>query len=619
VTKTMRNSTFALGFILASLSGVLEAGLSRPFAPPGGAIALAGQADPAAPARGGQTSLRLASPEQTPPAQAPPSEPPRAQPEEQPAPTQPPPAQPPPTQPPSGRTAPEEGAPKESPYLQPDSRQAKPLSLKEAIAIAIANNLDVAIRKLDPESARFGIDQARAVFDPLFGSTGSYDRSAAGLFAGTGANPFQKSLEEKGSSLQTQATLSQTLQEGLTYQGTLTSTRSYSPGTPSSEKVYTSSLSLNVRQPLLRQFGFDVNRTDIEVAKLGVATSEEGFRRTVIDTLGAVENAYWDLSAAISNLDVAHESLKLANDLLALNRKKVEVGTLAPIQITEAEAGVASREEGVIIAQADIRNAEDNLRRIMNVPPDSPDWTMAITPSDKLPFEPAEIDLGAMIRAALEERPEIRQAKQDLRTKELRYRFSQNGTKPGLDALGSYSPRGDNVDRALVDLTGDGIPDLARTFIHGSTKDSVREVFDNVNYDWSVGLSLSIPIGNRAAKAVEAQTHIALEQSQLTLQNLERGIQVEVRTAVRAVDTGVKRVASARSNVVLQVKKLEAEQKRYDNGMSTSFQVLSFQNDLTAARSAEIAAITAYNKAVVDLGRVTATLPETSGVTIDAR
>ena len=362
-----------------------------------------------------------------------------------------------------------------------------------------------------------------------------------------------------------------------------------------------------------------MNRTDIEVAKLGVATSEEGFRRTVIDTLGTVENAYWDLSAAISNLDVARESLKLANDLLALNRKKVEVGTLAPIQITEAEAGVASREEGVIIAQADIRNAEDNLRRIMNVPPDSPDWMMAITPSDKLPFEPAEIDLGAMIRAALEERPEIRQAKQDLRTKDLRHRFAQNQTKPGFDALASYSPRGDNEDVGLVDTNGDHIPDSPGVVINGGTRESIREVFDNRNYDWSIGLNHSIPIGNRAAKSVEAQSQIALEQSQLTLQNLERGVQVEVRTAVRAVDTGVKRVASARSNVVLQVKKLEAEQKRYDNGMSTSFQVLSFQNDLTAARSAEIAAITAYNKAVVDLGRVTATLPETSGVTIDAK
>src|SRR5262249_29181781 len=161
-----------------------------------------------------------------------------------------------------------------------------------------------------------------------------------------------------------------------------------------------------------------------------------------------------------------------------------------------------------------------------------------ITPTDKAPFEPKQIDLDAMIAAALEKRPEILQAKQELRTKELRYRFAQNGSKPGLDAVAAYTPRGDNLDRALVDLTGGGITDLSRTDIHGSTSDSAREVFDNVNYDWSVGINLSIPIRNRAARASEGQARIAYEQSQMSLQNLERGVQVEVRAAVRAVDTG---------------------------------------------------------------------------------
>lgn len=512
-----------------------------------------------------------------------------------------------------------EAAPKESPYLKPDERPAKSLSLQEAIEASIANNLDVAIRRKDPESARYNVARAESVFDPNLESSSSYTRVASEIFSGTATNPLQTRSLLKGSTLSGSVSLKQALSFGGDYSLGWESDRAYSPGTPSTKKFYSSGLALQFTQQLLRGFGLEVNHTDIEVAKLGVQTSEEDFRKTVIDTLRQTENGYWDLSAAISNLGVARESLKLANDLLGLNRKKVEVGTLAPIQITEAEAGVASREEGVILAEADIRNAEDNLRRIMNVPPESPDWGMAIVPSEKAPFAPGAVDLDKMIKAALEKRPEVLQSRQQKRAQELRYRFAQNATKPALAAVASFKPTGDNVDTSLVDLTNDGIPDQRFLFFSGSWRTSAEEVFDKDNYNWSVGLNLSIPIGNRKARADEAQSRIAFEQSQMSLENLERGIQVEVRTAVRAVETGIKRVSSARVNIVLQEKKLEAEQKRYDNGMSTSFQVLTFQNDLTSARSGEIAAITAYNKALVELGRVTATLPERRGVTIASK
>jgi len=149
--------------------------------------------------------------------------------------------------------------------------------------------------------------------------------------------------------------------------------------------------------------------------------------------------------------------------------------------------------------------------------------------------------------------------------------------------------------------------------------DSASEVFSNDIYDWTVGLRFSIPIGNRAAKAVSARSQVQLEQSQMSLEDTERNILVEVRIAVRAVETFRKSVDAARANVFLQRKKLEAEQKRYDNGMSTSFQVLTFQNDLTSALNQEIAAITAYNKSIAALGRATATIATKRNITIAAR
>lgn len=503
-------------------------------------------------------------------------------------------------------------------YEHKDTRSAKDLSLRDAIEAAVANNLDVAISRKNPESARYGVIQQRAFFDPLLDSSATYGKSK---------NEPLSDFSSKGNRFWAgSVTLSQILQEGFSYSANWTSSKARTIYPPAASSLgffdpvsptYNSGLNLQFNQPLLRGAGFDVNRTEIEIARLDVGTNEQQFRGTVIDTIGAAERAYWNLTAAIANFDVQQQSLSLAQDLLTLNRKKVEVGTLAPIQITEAEASVASREQGVILAEADIRNAEDNLRRIMNLPPDSPEWNMALKPTDPPPFEPIAINLEASLKEALEGRPDVIQARNDVRTLDLRYRFAQNARKPQLDAFANYNPSGNNYTPGKVqvgDFNGDGTLE-ERLKLEGLGA-SASEVFKNNVYDWSVGLRFSIPIGNRNAKATEARSHIALEQAQMTLENVERNVQVEVRTAVRAVETFKKSVDAARSNVVLQRKKLEAEQKRYENGMSTSFQVLTFQNDLTSALSQEIASITAYNNSLVALGVSTAALPAQRHVTI---
>jgi len=532
------------------------------------------------------------------------------------------------------------GDPGETPTLAEsgDTRPKRPLSLREAIETALANNLAVAIRKKDTESARYGVTQEQGAFDPLLGASGDYAESKQ-----EAQSAFQISSSE---SAQLGVSVQQRLHPGTEYSVGFSANRfvgsSLISPVPTS---YDSGLSLSVTQPLLRDFGEEVNTAGIEIAKLDVDSSDEAFRGTLIETLSDVTKAYWDLQSAIYALRVQRESLKLAQDLLSLNRKKVEVGTLAPIQITEAEASVASREQGVIIAEADIKNSEDNLRRIMNVPPDSPDWDMGIEPTDLPPFEDLDVDEEALIRAALEGRPELREARNFVRASELRSRVARNQKKPQLDAIAAYGPSGNNftvesesvvvqqyVDAdpqsgfPLDDLNGDGQitypEDTVPVRITDSTLkisglgESVSEVFRNDNYTWRVGLMFSLPIGNRSAKAAEARSRIAYEQSELALQDLERNVRVEVRRAILAVTTFRKSVDAARVNVTLQRKKLEAEQKRYDNGMSTSFQVLTFQNDLTAALNQQIVAVTAYIKSVVELGRVTTTLPEKSGVTL---
>lgn len=501
-----------------------------------------------------------------------------------------------------------------------ENRPQKELSLRGAIETALESNLNVSIRRKDYESADWAITLEEATFDPLLAAGADYVKSKdepLSDFASQGRKSWNGSLS-----------LSQVLEQGFNYSATWTSAKDRTLYVPAAFQLpffdpasptYLSGLNIQLGQPLLRNFGFKANQTGIEIARLSLNSTEENFRLTLLTTLSEVSKAYWDLGAAINNLEVQKTGLKLANDLLTLNKKKVEVGTLAPIQITEAEASVANREQGVILAEASIRNAEDQLRRIMNVDPEAPDWDMAIKPTDELPFEIESINEAEMINTALTRRPEIMQATNELHVNELQHRYEENQKKPQLDAVAQFAPRGNNYepgDFESGDFNGDGT--IEQRVKLAGWGDSASEVFGNDIYDWSVGVRFSIPIGNRAGKAREARSRIAYEQSGLSLEDLKRGVRVEVRTAVLAVETFRRSVEAARVNVTLQRKKLDAEQKRYDNGMSTSFQVLTFQNDLTAALSDEIRAIVAYNKALVELGRVTATLPERNGITLAA-
>ena len=497
--------------------------------------------------------------------------------------------------------------------LNADPRAKKEISLREAIEAAFANNLNIAIRKMDPESARLGVTEQDAQFDPLFGAAGSYSE------AKTEAQSRYQSSTSKNADVS--ASISQMLKQGFNWSAGWTSYRNESASLITPVPIaYLSALTLQFRQPLLRGFGFAPNTTSLEIAKLDVSNSEEGFRSAVIGTIGNVESAYWDLSAAIFNYQVQLESLKLANDLLDLNRKKVEVGTLAPIQITEAEASVASREQSVIVAEATIRAAEDNLRYIMNVPPDSPEWNMGLVPVDKAEFEPKPIDRDEMIRIAMANRPEIKQAKAVLRQRELSWRLAQNGLKPGLDASGAYTANGNNYKSETRTVDVGGVPTPIDTTVTVDTlSESAKEVFRDDYWNWQVGLTFSLPIGNRNAKAAEARARIAWEQQKMEIENTQRSLTVEVRSSVLSVETAAKAVTAARANVRLQEKKVEAEQKRYDNGMSTSFQVLTYQTDLTTARSQLIAAMSGYQKSLISLEVSTGRLLDTLGIRLASK
>jgi outer membrane protein TolC len=508
------------------------------------------------------------------------------------------------------------------PAVRAQDADAVPMSLSECLNQALGNNLDLAIAKKDPEVAWNDVLFQKAAFDPNFLAGLAYSESkseAQPAFVGGAA--LYVAPKTKGESIF--ADFSGRLNFGATYQARMSSGKTdYTPAfTTGYTPSYNSTLALDFTLPLLRGFGKEVNEYSLLVAKTNVSISHEQLLAQATNTLRTVEDAYWDLLATRKAQEVAEQALKLAQDLYDLNKKKVEVGTLAPIEITQAEANVASNVEGVITSKAAVKNAEDNLRRLLAIPAADPLWSMSIVPTE----EPASAQnlqkLDDAIAKALQARPEILQSRMQVENAELGERVAKKNAWHGLDLSARLVPQGNNLES--IETTQSAGPDgilntdddlITQNFITGGIGTALAEIPKLNNYDWSIGLTYAVPIWNRAAKASYANATIAREKAVLSEQNTEDLVRVDVRRAVRAVESGYERVAAARKNVELQTKKLEAEQKKFDNGMSTSFEVFTFQTDLRNAQLSLIRALLDYNKALADLERAKGTLLESKGL-----
>jgi outer membrane protein TolC len=462
------------------------------------------------------------------------------------------------------------------------------VSLREAIGLALANNLDIRVEEFNPQVQATEVGRERAAFDPTV---------SARLQAAQDRSPTLSRVQ--GNDVRTiagQAALTQRLPTGTQYELTYNTNRlrTNSPFA-TLNPAYSAEVLLNVTQPLLRNFGIDINRTAITVARGNREIALTNFRGQVIQSLFTTIQGYWSLVQALDALEVARESLRLAQRLLEQNRVQVRVGTLAPIEVTQAEAGVASREEGAIVAEAAVRDAEDRLKRALLIDPANVfDYTLV--PTDRPEFTPVEIQLGPNLEAVTRLRPELAAARTDLQNREANLRLARNQRLPELNMVGSVGLNG--LDTGFAN----------------AEEQLGTEAADQ--YQWSAGLLFSYPLGNRAGRNRVAGQELALRQARMALRNLDLQVAEEVRAAVRAVNTNVKRVEATRESTRLAREQLTAEQKRLAVGLSTSFEVLRLQTDLATARNAEIRAITEYRVSLANLDRTAGTLLDRVGVTV---
>lgn len=471
------------------------------------------------------------------------------------------------------------------------------LSVDEAVQLALEQNLGIAIERLNPQIQDTSVAQARSFWAPTFttGLTGNLQDSPVTNALAGGQNKISDRR------LTSQVGVSQVLPFGTNYQFSWNGQRSTTNNFFTNfNPLLNSNIAFSLTQPLLRNRTIDSFRQQLEVVRKDRAAADVSLRATTALTTRNVKNAYWDLAYARENLRTQQQSLDLAKRALADNEKRVQIGTMAPIDIVEAQSEVARNDEAVIVAEAAIKQAEDRLRALI-FDPSAPDfWTVTIEPSQSMPFAPVAVDVDAAVRRAIGSRTDVQLAKNSIERSEVNLKFFKGQTLPEVNATLNYNAVGVGGS-TLTPITSFPPTAVNRAVLSQRSFGSVLgDVFSNQFPTWTFGLTVSYPIGASTQEANYSRATLQYQQAQKQLKNLELQIATQVRDAARQVVTNQKRVDSARAARDLAEQRLAAEEKKFAAGIQTSFFVFQAQRDLAQARTNEVRAIADFNKSVVD-------------------
>ncbi|MDP1767644.1 MAG: TolC family protein [Nitrospirota bacterium] len=474
----------------------------------------------------------------------------------------------------------------------PPAERRETISLADAALQALKHNLDISISRQTKESRQADITVEQAKFDPTLSVNGQYNRTVNPLnrpvFGGTGNTLGQiTTFDQRSESVTFDATTN------LLTGGNVD--LNYSPSRSNVNQnvatgflfnpAYTGGLALTLTQPLLRNAGLDITKTFIRVAQNNAIVEEHIFRDRVLTVLATVEQTYWEVVFANENLKVAEAALKAAQELLASNRAKAKAGIMSIVDVLQAEAAVASRVEQVLVADKTIRDQEDQLRRLLNPAEEDLRQDLRLTPLDQPTVTLEPISLQEAIDTAIEQRPEIVQAKKNMETSDINSKFAKNQILPTLSFQGTM-----------------GMAGLGRDY-----GDSVNKNLSGDYYNYGAGLVLSYPLGNRSAWSTYSKRQLEAKNAEASLVSVRQQIIVGVREAVRRVQTDFKRIETTRSARIMAEKQLQAEQERLKVGLSTTRFVLDFQRDLATAQGNELRATVDYNKSLSNLARHKAT------------
>jgi outer membrane protein TolC len=486
-----------------------------------------------------------------------------------------------------------------SPQLPPSGPELQ-LTADDAVKMALENNLGIQAARLSPEVQALALSQTRSAYTPVIFSTTSKNSNT------TPPSDFLSAASDFVTSegFRTSGGIGQQLKwGGGNYQLSLDGLRNSSndPRDPFNPRL-DSRFNFNFTQPLLRNLTIDATRQQLLVGEKQREIIDVQLQQQITQTARRVRSAYFDLLRAIGQLGVARQTLALSQRALKDNEARVEVGTVPPIDILETQAEVSRNEEGVIINEAQIKTLEDNLRTLIMNPTQGDFWTARIVPVDQPQVSPEALDVDAAVANALSNRTDIAQARKELEQTDIGIKFARNQKLPAVNAIVNYGLAGVGGTRTLYD-NSQGFPIPTGT-AQRSFSDALSDIFGNEFKTWSLQLQVSYPIGTSTADAALAQARVQRQQDMTTLRQLEMLVTTSVRDAARQVETSLKRVESTRKAREFAERHLEAEQKRINVGLSTTFQLLQAQRRVSEQRLSELNAIIDYNRALVNFQTV---------------
>ena len=362
----------------------------------------------------------------------------------------------------------------------------------------------------------------------------------------------------------------------------------------------TSNISATYTQPLLRNFKIDGTRQQLLVSQTNREIADTQLQQSIALTVRNVRNAYYDLMYSIGNLNVQRQSLDLARQSLKDNRARVEIGTMAPLDIVQAEAEVATREESVILAEAAIDRAQDTVRALVYNPASPDFWTARIEPTEPVTFPPTTVDIDAAVKNALSQRTDIVVARKNIESNDVNIRYFDNQSLPDVNASVNYGAQAIGGVGLLRGPSSGLVPGPITGTVERSYWNTLGTVFAGDFPGWTLSLDMAYPIGHSNQEAQLARARLLKTQAERQLSSLELAVTTQVRDAARNVQTNAKRVDATRSSRVLAERRLEAEEKKYQAGMTQNFFVLQAQRDLNVARNNELLALVEYAKSVVN-------------------
>lgn len=488
---------------------------------------------------------------------------------------------------------PASGGPRRTPRLPAEpSATRMELGVSQAVRLATTYNSGLKVAYYNHLVDRTSISEAEARFEPVFKLTGHYGISEVifpQIFPTGNVLPdgspefFQTIVNDKTDNANWTTSVSGIFPTGATYDLQISSDYRDREAGGLLNPTYQTTTSATLSQPILRNAWLQYNYANIRLARYAESQSRQRLRLDTVALIADVHDAYWNYVFSLWDLEVKKRSLEVARELLDINRVKVETGVFAPIEIAAAESGVADRVTDVLVAENAIKDNADRLRRLIMPFRDGSDWEVVIDPSDD-PFEQVlrVPTLDELIEVALEERPDLAEARIGLRRQDIAVAVADNESMPRFDVTGQVSWTG------LSESYGDSFLDS-----FGSTGAE----------SWSIGLSLEVPLGNRAARSRLARSRLQRDQALLSYRDLQLGAIEEVRRNFRRVETAVKTIDSTRKAMELKREELRNEQIKLESKVTTNFQVLQVSNDLSLRSSQYLRALVDYRIALATLAR----------------